>query len=228
MIEHLIFDLDQTLVDRSSTLRKFVHNQHARLLAGRSELTAEDYWAGIQRFDKNGYASKSEMFEQTAEFLQLPVPASELLEDFLSNYGADAVLFDGVHEVLSQLQKTYQLALLSNGRSKAQRAKIASTGLAGYFDLTIISQEVGMKKPDPRIFQLCLRQLEAQPHQCLYLGDHPVNDVETAKSCGLLGVWRANDHYQPPAQSDGQIQSLSQLPQLLEKLQLRPESSVLA
>ena len=46
-----------------------------------------------------------------------------------------------------------------------------------------------MKKPDPRIFQLALDHFGLEPEQCLYIGDHPLNDIQGAAKAGMNTIW---------------------------------------
>ncbi|MCF2937166.1 HAD family hydrolase [Paenibacillus alkaliterrae] len=62
-------------------------------------------------------------------------------------------------------------------------------GIRELFDYILVSEEAGSKKPDPRIFEATLNAMQLQPDQCIYVGDHPVNDMEGAEKVGLSTVW---------------------------------------
>jgi putative hydrolase of the HAD superfamily len=70
-----------------------------------------------------------------------------------------------------------------------QKAKIEKTKLSKIFDMVIISDEVGIKKPDPQIFYLALQRLNVNPDESLYVGDNLKNDVGGCQSIGMKGVW---------------------------------------
>ncbi len=52
-----------------------------------------------------------------------------------------------------------------------------------------MESEAGIKKPDPAIFEMAIKQLNLSPNQCIYIGDHPVNDIEGAAKVGMETIW---------------------------------------
>ena len=94
----------------------------------------------------------------------------------------------GSIEVVSSLKsKGCRLALISNS---APEAPIIWKGLpfAGLFDVSVFSCQVGLQKPDPRIFRLALEQLAMKPEECLYIGDRPDTDLFSAARMGMSPV----------------------------------------
>ena len=92
------------------------------------------------------------------------------------------------------------------------------TGFEQFFEVIVISEEVGIKKPDTRIFDVCLAGMGLSADACIHIGDHPVNDVAAAKAAGLRAVWMRNTHYDQPTEHDGVIECLGELAELLERL----------
>ena len=72
---------------------------------------------------------------------------------------------------LHHIKKHFEVGIITNGSSQRQRAKIINTNLNNYFDTIIISEEVGLSKPDKRIFELALNKLDVQPEDVLFVGD---------------------------------------------------------
>ncbi len=95
----------------------------------------------------------------------------------------------GVFKVLEALHKRYRLAIVSNHYTWLKE-KLMVMGLSKYFETIIISEAVGVSKPDARILQLAFQELGLTPNDCLYVGDQP-NDVLCAKSAGADCVWIA-------------------------------------
>ena len=82
-------------------------------------------------------------------------------------------------------QKGYVLGVITNGDTFAQTTKLASGKLADYFDVIVISQAVGIKKPDPRIYEIALERLGAEKQTALFVGDNPKTDILGAQNAGI-------------------------------------------
>ncbi|MDF2685535.1 MAG: hypothetical protein K0S55_716 [Clostridia bacterium] len=96
----------------------------------------------------------------------------------------------GVFELLGKLrEQQYILAIVSN-HSISLMDYLKMNGLTDYFKSIIISDSVGVEKPNPIIMQLALQELNLKAENCLYAGDHPL-DVLCAKSAGLDCAWIA-------------------------------------
>lgn len=96
-------------------------------------------------------------------------------------------VISGVLKVLETLQIRYRLAIVSNHYSWLTE-KLADLGLTDYFETIIISETVGVSKPDILIMQIAFQQLGLKAEDCLYVGDQP-NDVLCAKSAGMECAW---------------------------------------
>ena len=80
------------------------------------------------------------------------------------------------------------MALVTNG-SKSQREKIDAIKASSYFDEILISEEVGIAKPDPRVFQMAMSKLDATPDQSVFIGDSLEHDVSGARNAGMMTVY---------------------------------------
>lgn len=98
-------------------------------------------------------------------------------------------LFDDVLPVLEALQGRFRLALITNGAAREQRLKIERHGLDRWFDVILVSREVGVRKPHPAIFQQALATLAVAPERAVHIGDSLEHDVAGARSAGMLAVW---------------------------------------
>lgn len=81
------------------------------------------------------------------------------------------------------------LALLTNGVPDLQREKLVGAGLAHHFSLVLISGEVGIGKPDPRLFRMALCAFGVAPEEAAMVGDNPQKDVRGARLAGVRAVW---------------------------------------
>ena len=90
--------------------------------------------------------------------------------------------------VLHALKAQKSLALISNfDHPPYVHSLLSALGLAEYFDSIVISGDVGVKKPDPRIFSFALQQTQLQPHEVVYVGDSTV-DVQGARAAGMCPI----------------------------------------
>ncbi len=133
-------------------------------------------------------------------------------------YGRDPVSFSDAVSVLENLSELYRLGLITNGRRESQNAKIDHAEIRKFFSVVKISEEESVKKPDPVIFERCLGQLHVAPERAVYIGDHPQNDVEAARRLGIGGVWLRSERYAEAECSDGVVDSLAELIDLLSTL----------
>ncbi len=114
-----------------------------------------------------------------------------------------------------------RMALVTNGDSRIQRAKITRFGLDEYFEATFIDTEIGFRKPDPRMFIHAMRAMGLRPDEVWMVGDKLSRDVLGAKRAGLFAVW--NDYRQAglpgdaPAAPDLIIHSVAELPDILSR-----------
>ena len=143
--------------------------------------------------------------------------AEQLSNIFMSERRARHIRFPDVEDNLTNLRQIYQLALVTNGAPDLQRTKIQSTNLARFFDAILISGEVGIGKPDCRLFKLALEALAASPSETVMVGDSLTRDILGAQHAGLKGIWinRLGGEADSPVVPDAQITSLNQIHELL-------------
>ncbi|GFH40176.1 HAD family hydrolase [Lactococcus insecticola] len=133
-----------------------------------------------------------------------------------------ALAFDDTYEVLDQLKDAgYQLVLLTNGAPSLQHFKIDKTRkLRQYFDKILVSGDFGQGKPAPGLFDFTLTRATAEKASTVMVGDNLFTDILGANASGIISIWLNRDD--KPANStvtpDHSIQSLHELPDLLEKL----------
>jgi len=73
------------------------------------------------------------------------------------------------------------------------RKFLAKEGLANYFDLMLFSDEVGIRKPNPRMFQISAQELQAKPYEIVHIGDNLKSDVWGAKNAGFKAIYLSTD-----------------------------------
>ena len=96
--------------------------------------------------------------------------------------------FEWIPETLARLsEQGYRMSVISNADGRAEQI-LERLGLAGYFERIFDSAVVGIKKPDPAIFKLALRELNLSPAEAIYIGDVFYIDVVGANRAGLEAV----------------------------------------
>ncbi len=94
--------------------------------------------------------------------------------------------FPDVVPTLLKLSKKYKLGIITNGRAVKQWDKLIRLGLQHFFDMVIISEEVGFKKPDLRIFEIAIKKAKCKPSEAVMIGDR--EDDMAAKEIGMKTI----------------------------------------
>ncbi|MFD1737154.1 HAD family hydrolase [Bacillus salitolerans] len=215
----VIFDLDGTLHNRKQSLYLFLTSQYRTLLESHVNFSFDQFRSEFTKLDKNGHVWKDIVYEQLINSLGVNhIGADELLQNYINDFPTFSVLFDDTLNMLSWLkQEGYKLGMITNGKKVFQRNTILSLQLEEYFDHIIISEEVGLRKPDERIFDLSLTSLGVQACDSIFVGDHPIDDVEAAKKVGLMTIWCENPNW-GSADAHKRCASISELPSLILEL----------
>ena len=128
------------------------------------------------------------------------------------------IIFSDAIPVLKDLQGTYQLGLVTNGVPDLQHEKLSGTKLEPYFDEIVISGEVGIGKPDPRIFDLVLDALGAEPAEAVMVGNSLERDIVGAQQARIQAIWlnRLGENYNGEIIPDIEIENLNELYDVLQ------------
>lgn len=92
-------------------------------------------------------------------------------------------------KTLDYLQNKYEVHLITNGFKEVQATKLNASGLNGYFKTITTSEEVGVLKPNPKVFHHALDLASAQSGESVYVGDHFDTDVMGSKNAGIDQVF---------------------------------------
>jgi HAD superfamily hydrolase (TIGR01509 family) len=191
-IRAALFDLDDTLHDKSATLRSVADRQFVE--AGLADLgIAQTEWQARFVELNNRRIEKPVVFAALARTFELPTTLQQyLLADFDATLGREAVAFPGAVELLQACKaRGLKVGVVTNGRDAFQRSKISGMGLLPYIDAVVTSGAFGRKKPDPAIFWECLRQLEAEPGQAVFIGDDLSADIEPSVKLGMRAICKS-------------------------------------
>ncbi len=173
MLRAVLFDLDNTLVDRNRAFRECVEAQFPNPTI-RAELC---------QLDAGGRGERHALFHAWMKYTATPMN-QELFGSLL----AERIQPNpGLRGELTALSKIVKVGIISNGSGETQRRKLRAAGLLDAFtpDRIWISGEVGWAKPDSRLFLLAVQALGETPQHCLYVGDCEENDWSGARNAGL-------------------------------------------
>ncbi|MGG4345839.1 HAD family hydrolase [Paenibacillus lautus] len=196
MLKAIIFDLDETLTDRRAAINSFIERLIARYFPNTDEDTQLMIAKRFKEADHYGYRDKQEVYQMLVERLQWvnPPTADEYLSFFRKEIPLCIQPMDQLFPVLRQLKsKGLKLGIITNGTVQVQEGKIQRLGIREYFDSIVISEETGVKKPDPAIYMKVLERLNVLPSETWFVGDHPHNDIIGAAQCGIKPIWFTRD-----------------------------------
>ncbi|CAI6015851.1 Phosphoglycolate phosphatase [Paenibacillus sp. JJ-100] len=213
-IKAVIFDLDNTILNRTRTFEGFTQSL-IRTYFGHVEST-EQIQQRIIELDEDGYKDKPQLFDELLEELpwtEAP-PHEELMAFYGREYVRNSVLMDEAREVVQHLKGRYMIGLITNGQTQIQYGKIDQLGIREDYDHIIVSEEVGVKKPDLRIFTLAFEHFGLKPEQCIYIGDHPLNDIRGAAKAGMSTIWMKVNQPWPEEMEVTPLHTIQQLREL--------------
>lgn len=199
MLTAVLFDLDCTLVDRVSSVRRyairFAEDFRPRLVPATRERIAEVLIAA----DGWGYRPATRSHDIAANLMwRVPPSLDEVTAHWNRHFPSLAVTMDGAVETLEALQTLgLVLGLVTNGTVRGQEQKLEVLGLRRYFQAVVVSEAVGVQKPHPAIFQSALTGVGVAAEHAWFVGDHPENDILGASRVGLRTVWLASVHPWP-------------------------------
>lgn len=223
MIAAVFFDLDETLFARTLSLERFVEDQ----LGKRYPDIFPDLEQTVGRFlelDCRGMKPKHGVYQALlAEIGRVdPDLVAELFNDYEQNAWRFASGFDGMEDALNQIRKLKsKIGIVTNGQTHIQIRSLLALNLDRMVDAYVISEAVGLRKPDPEIFHLAVAKLSVRPQDCVFVGDSPTTDIVGAKQVGMKTVWFPNGAVWPDnlsTKADAEIQSLSELQAALQRL----------
>ncbi|MBT3346182.1 MAG: HAD family hydrolase [Gemmatimonadetes bacterium] len=186
-----LFDLDCTLIDRHQSIaayaQRFIDDFHAGL--GTHDI--ETVLPVLMRADGGGYRAAERAGDILTGLAWKQAPGADQLDTHWRQHTpVMSVLMEGAIDTLRACRaRNLALAIVTNGTVKSQQRKLDALELEAEVDAVVISEAVGCKKPDPRIYTAALDALGVPAEQAIYIGDHPINDVLGATDAGLRAIW---------------------------------------
>jgi putative hydrolase of the HAD superfamily len=231
MKKHLFFDLDRTLWDFDGNSKRALYQLYNEANLAQSTVSFIDFhdhyvevnatlWKAYGKKEITKDFLRDERFRKTLENWKLN--DENLVKHFSDGYveisPKQTELFPNTLETLHELkQSNYEMHIITNGFKEVQYIKLENCKLRPFFDIIVCSEEVGINKPDPKIFQFAMNKAGAKAENSFMIGDDYEVDILGAERVGMKTV-----HFNPQIEEKqvkhmNQITNLSQLPwKLLE------------
>lgn len=230
MIQHIFFDLDNTLWDHRRNAKLALEDLFKRAqIREKYSLTFEEFhkeyftvnenlWAQIRdgEIDKE-YIRKFRFYNT---FLFFGIDDFELAQRFEINFLDEIVsynhLVEGAFELLEYLsQKKYRLHVLSNGFQEVTYRKCELSGIKNYFETITSADEINIRKPQPEIFEYALNKSGTKKAESVIIGDDWIADIEGGLAFGMKAIFFDvfNDNY--TAENVKTVKKLSEIHELL-------------
>lgn len=239
-IRAVFFDLDETLVDDDRCMREAVDRVCRTICARYPQVDpgllgdtyiemAKEKWTGLGNVPRASGSTASvgseirlEIWSRALVKYGLPIRhlAREAVELYSRERRAGYRPFPEVLEVLDVLRDRFILGIITNGPGDVQREKLRLTGIGPFLQVTTISGELGVGKPEAGIFLATLESAGVAPAEAVHVGDSLAADIAGAQDAGMYTVWvnRNNTRrVQGDACPDQEVTNLRQLVSLLSQ-----------
>jgi putative hydrolase of the HAD superfamily len=226
---HIFFDLDHTIWDFDKNAEETL--QELYVIHGLNKIGLSSADAFIETYTRNNHSlwaqyhvgkiTKDYLREARfrTTFLDLGVKPELIPVGFEDEYvklcPTKTNLFPNAHEVLTYLKGKYIMHLISNGFKESTEIKIAGSNISHYFDQIIISEAVGVNKPDKAIFEHALNLAGAVIDESIMIGDSIEADIRGALNFGMDAIYFNPAQLPKPDDVPAQINSLKELMTLL-------------
>jgi putative hydrolase of the HAD superfamily len=223
----IFFDIDDTLLDNQaaeSAAAKDFHYLYRSVFPLSPDEFAQNWRIitekHVQRYLSGELSFQGQRRERLKEIFShnrilSDAEADNLFQKYLGCYEKNWRLFPDVITCFDRL-KDERLGIISNGDSVQQRQKLTATGIIERFSVILISGDIGVSKPDLKIFLEACRMAEVDPSECWHIGDNFEADFQGCMSVGMNGVWLAGNGADPIKDCKA-IRSLSDLKNIMEK-----------
>lgn len=241
----VIFDLGGTLMYERAGWDGIIHQADEALTTYLREQGMELNLSSFprefrKRIDRYFRKREKDLLETTYSFVLRDVLSDKGYEDVPDSIIRNAldrlfaitqtnwILEEDSLPTLQKLEEDgYRLGMISNAGDDQDVQQLARRfGISRYFDFIVTSASCSYRKPHPRIFELALSNWYFLPSEAVMVGDNPDADIRGAKSAGLYAVWLSRragwQNGDPlPVQPDASLSTLSELPALLDRLQVQ-------
>lgn len=198
-VKWLMFDVDNTLLDFKKACEdglKKTFTDFDSVLTDEIEMLYESInsavWREFEQGKIDAVSLRSVRFSRLFDELGIqPAHPSEFGAQYLKNLVYCSEAYDGLDELLKSLKPEYLVSIITNGLKEVQRPRLSKLGLTDYFDSIIVSDEIGVAKPQSAFFDLAYKSLkhDLKKEQVMVVGDNIVADIEGGNGFGFQTCW---------------------------------------
>ena len=200
----VLFDFDDTLVDTMEALTRVAEHWYVTGPLESRPPSEEEFIAGL----KVTNSEELSLWDFYVRMLEIWPGYFGSVEEALEAHGLvvpNCVSVDQRTEALLRDLKNagVPVGVVTNGPTEMQWAKVRNTGVAALVDAVVVSEEFGVNKPEPAIFNHALSLIGASASGTLFVGDNTVADIGGASAVGMRTAWMSHgrswqiDSYSP-------------------------------
>ncbi|MBI3957456.1 MAG: HAD family hydrolase [Chloroflexi bacterium] len=224
MIRAVLFDMDETLLDRQASLRAFAAAQYSRHRDRLAGLSVDSFVERFIELDNNGALWKDEVYRRILDEHRIAaIDPQSLLAEYIAGFHCFCQPFPGLGEMAAELiADGRRLGLITNGLYPFQWRNFQALGVAHSFSAVLVSEKEGVRKPDPEIFRRALARLGVTADEAVFVGDNPEADIRGAQRVGMRTVYRPNRFWPECPLADAVCTDLHELPAILRGFEVGP------
>ncbi len=226
MIEFLFLDLDDTILDfkkaervaLEKTMRSFgiePTDENCRIYSHINQA----HWEALERGELTRQQVMIGRFFAFFEAVGIQADARACAKQYAENLGIGHYFLPGAEAAVERLSKKYKLYIASNGTKDIQVPRLQSADIAKYCCDVFISEDIGENKPAIGYFEKCFARIPNFDHsKAMIVGDSLSSDIQGGINAGILTCWVNPKHKEAKVKPDYEIESITQLEELLETL----------
>ncbi|MFK8023447.1 MAG: YjjG family noncanonical pyrimidine nucleotidase [Ilumatobacter sp.] len=193
----VLFDLDHTLLDSDAshavafdTTMQSIGVEPTSDAFNVFDRLNQALWRRVEAGDIGPNDVRVLRFEQLTAELGVRADPVEMGETFVQGLTDHGELYAGGLELLERLSGVVRIGMVTNGIGSVQRGRIERLGIGRHFDAVAISGELGVSKPDPRIFDIVLSELGVESRDSVVMvGDSLSSDIAGAVNASIDSIW---------------------------------------
>ncbi|MFE8695994.1 HAD family hydrolase [Cytobacillus sp. FJAT-53684] len=189
----MLFDLDDTLLDRDKAVDKMFFIILEKCYEDVNCSVKSEMLRKFKEHDSKSYGNGNKTIVLESLFDEFPpkfrLPRTTIQDFWNTHFPHCFSINQHTINIVNTINKQGKVAIITNGSTQRQKAKIIHTQLNRCFDIILISEEVGFSKPDKSIFELALNKLDVHPEDALFVGDDLEKDIGGCQNANIKGIW---------------------------------------
>ena len=203
MYKIILLDIDDTLFDYPKTasyaIKKvfedfgyFDKDNVSEFEEIKKEYNTINYllWRKLEIGEIDMDTLKTERFKMLFEKMKIDYNIKDFSRQYLKRMGEGAFLFEGTEKLCEYLYKKYKLGIITNGMKEVQYSRVNNSTIGKYIDKIIVSDDVGISKPNAEIFEYALREMgHNNKKDVIMVGDSLTADIQGGINFGIDTCW---------------------------------------